>query len=192
MSFLNRIFNGRPEIYQQRKWTEAELVAQGFLYYPPVKRVTMAKQLSPDEAPKVIKTEWDTITATAGYYIAYVAGDKIKPNLDDYEPRPIEPHIFRDTYRPWDEKGYRPTSTEKHLDKLGCKPYYKTTGVWAKRLKKDTYVQSIESSKPSVAPAGAWLCIGTEGEPWTVTHEWFHTRYRMPGQTTAKPATKRV
>ena len=95
MSFLNRIFNDRPKIYQQRKWTEAELVTQGFLYYPPVKRVTMVKQLTENEAPKVIKTDWDTITATAGYYIAYVAGDKIKPNLDDYEPRPIEPHIFR-------------------------------------------------------------------------------------------------
>ncbi len=192
MSFLNRIFNGRPKIYQQRKWTEAELIAQGFLYYAPVKRVTMVKQLTENEAPKVIKTEWDTVTATAGYYIAYVAGDKIKPNLDDYEPRPIEPHIFHETYRPWDEQGYRPTSTENHLSKLGCKPYYKTTGVWAKRLRKDTYVQSIESSKPSVAPAGAWLCIGTEGEPWTVTHEWFRTRYKMPGQMTATPATKRA
>ena len=63
----------------------------------------------------------------------------------------------------------------------------KKAGVWAKRLKEDTYVQSIESSGPSVAPAGAWLCIGTEGEPWSVTSEWFHTRYIVPDRHASKP-----
>jgi hypothetical protein len=192
MSFLNRLFNGKPRVYQQRKWTERELVAQGFLYYAPVKRVTMVRQLPPAESPKIIKTSWDTITATAGYYIAYVAGDKLKANLDDYEPRPIEPHIFRATYKPWDVKGYKPTPIERHLWELGCRPFYKTTGVWAKRLKEETYVQSIESSKPSIAPSGAWLCVGTEGEPWSVTDNWFRTRYQPPGRTSAKAAVKRA
>jgi hypothetical protein len=186
MGLFDRIFTGRPKIYQQRKWTEQELVAQGFLYYPPIKRVTMVRQLPASESPKVIRTAWDTITATTGYYIAYVAGNTLKKRLDDYEPRPIEPHIFHATYLPWDEPGRKPSPTEAHLMKLGCRPYYKIAGVWAKKLTEPTFVQSIESSKPSLAPAGAWLCVGTEGEPWTVTEQWFRTRYRSPGKTTAQ------
>lgn len=187
MGLLNRIFSGKPRVYQQRHWTEAELVAQGFLYYRPYKRVTMVRQLPAHESPKVIKTGWDTITATTGYYIAYVAGNTLKENLDDYDPRPLEPHIFLATYHPWDEPGRKPTPTEAHLMRLGCRPYYKVAGVWAKRLEEDTYVQSIESAKPAIAPAGAWLCIGTAGEPWSVTEDWFHMRYQMPGEPHSQP-----
>lgn len=181
MKFFSRIFGEKPRIYQQRQWTEAELVAQGFLYYPPIKRVTMVRRLPKEEAPKVIKTAWDTITATAGYYIAYVAGTTLKAKLDDYEPRPLEPHIFETTYKLWDEQKWKPNPTEKHLMQMGCKPYYKIAGVWAKKLKHDTYVQSIESSKPSLIPTGAWLCVGTSGEPWSVTEDWFRTRYQRVG-----------
>jgi hypothetical protein len=180
MSLFSRIFGDKPRVYQQRKWTDEQLRAQGFHYYKPRKRITMARMLPAAEAPKIIKTSWDTIVARAGYYIAYVAGDKVQKMLDDYDPRPIEPHIFMQTYRPWNEPNYKPTPPEAHLLKLGCKPYYKIAGVWAKRLKEETWVQSIESSKPSLAPAGAWLCVGTEGEPWTVTNEWFHERYILP------------
>jgi hypothetical protein len=28
-----------------------------------------------------------------------------------------------------------------------------------------------------LAPAGAWLLIGTDGEPWSVTDAWFQTHY---------------
>jgi hypothetical protein len=192
MNFFSRLFNGKTKVYRQRKWTEEELVADGFLYYSPVKRVTMVRQLPKSESPKVIKTPWDTITATTGYYIAYVAGNKLKAKLDDYEPRPIEPHIFHQTYKPWDVQGQKPTRTEAHLLSLGCRPYYKTTGVWAKRLRESTYVQSIESAKASLAPAGAWLCVGTEGEPWTVTQDWFRARYLMPGRKTSKTLVKRA
>jgi hypothetical protein len=180
MSLFSRIFGDKPKVYQQRKWTDEQLRAQGFHYYKPRKRISMARMLPASEAPKIIKTSWDTIIARAGYYIAYVAGDKVQKTLDDYDPRPIEPRIFMQTYRPWNEPNYKPTPAEAHLMKLGCKPYYKIAGVWAKRLKEETWVQSIESSKPSRAPAGAWLCVGTEGEPWTVTNEWFHERYILP------------
>jgi len=187
MSLIDRKPAGRPPIYQQRAWTDQQLVAQGFQYYRPVKRVSMVRMLPPNEAPKIIKTAWDTIVAQAGYMIAYVAGDTLKKSLDDYEPRPIEPRIFAKTYKPWDEPSWKPSLTEKHLMELGCKPYYKTAGVWAKKLKQDTYVQSIESSKPTIAPAGAWLCVGTEGEPWSVTDDWFRLRYDQAGSSVSGP-----
>jgi hypothetical protein len=185
MSLFDRILGGgRPRVFQQHKWTDDQLVAQGFRYYKPRKRLTMARILPPEEAPKRIKTAWETIVAKAGYYIAYAPGKMFHKNLDDYDPRPIEPHIFQATYRPWRDPNWKPTATEKHLMKMGCKPYYKTAGVWAKRLKHETWVQSIESSKPVLAPVGAWLCVGTEGEPWTVTDEWFQERYIIPSSGT--------
>nr|MBA3874947.1 hypothetical protein [Anaerolineae bacterium] len=132
----------RPAIYQARKWTDRQLVEQGFEYYRPVKRVTMARLLPAAEAPKIIKTAWDTIVARPGYIIAYVAGDTLKSSLDEYDPRPIEPNIFAKTYKPWDDPRWKPSPTERHLMVLGCRPYYKMAGVWAKKLKQDTYVQS--------------------------------------------------
>ena len=181
MSLFERIFgNNRPRTFVQRKWTDEQLIAQGFRYYKPRKRITMARVLPSTEAPKVIKTSWDTIVAKAGYYIAYSPGDVLKQNLDDYDPRPIEPHIFKETYRPWKEPDWKPSRVERYLMKMGCKPYYKTAGVWAKRLKHETWVQSIESSKPALAPVGAWLCVGTAGEPWTVEDRWFRERYIIP------------
>jgi hypothetical protein len=183
MNSFNRFVAAKPAIYQQRHWTDQQLIAQGFQYYRPVKRLTMVRVLPPEEAPKTIKTSWDTIVAKAGYIIAYVPGDTLKKSLDDYDPRPIEPKIFAKTYKDWDEPNWKPTPTEKHLQQLGCKPYYKVAGVWAKKLKYDTYIQSKESSKPMLAPLGAWLCVGTEGEPWSVTEDWFKTRYIQPGST---------
>ncbi|MEP6987248.1 MAG: hypothetical protein ABI970_16715, partial [Chloroflexota bacterium] len=97
----------RPAIYQARKWTDRQLVEQGFEYYRPVKRVTMARLLPAAEAPKIIKTAWDTIVARPGYIIAYVAGDTLKSTLDEYEPRPIEPNIFAKTYKPWDDPRWK-------------------------------------------------------------------------------------
>lgn len=170
----------KPKIYQQRQWTDIQLLAQGFRFYTPIKRVTLVRQLPAAEAPLMIRTPYDTITATAGYYIAYQAGNVLRGHLNEYEPRPIEPHIFEKTYVPWDDPAWKPSATENHLLALGCKPYYKTAGVWAKHLREDTYVQSIESSKPSVAPSGAWLCVGVVGEPWSVTDSWFRSRYVIP------------
>lgn len=166
-------------IYRQRPWTPAELTRKSFQYYLPIKRVTLVRRLPAEEAPLTIKTPYDTLVAEAGYYVAYVAGEKLGQSLADYEPRPIEPHIFDDTYVPWDDASWKPTPTEAHLLQLGCKPYYKVAGVWAKRLKTPAYVQSLESPEMTLVPPGAWLCIGTAGEPWSVTDEWFHQRYQV-------------
>jgi hypothetical protein len=131
-----------------------------------------------------MKTSGNTITAEAGYWIAYAAGDVLKATLDDYKPRPIEPDIFAETYRRWDEPNWHKTPTQAHLQRLGCQSYYKFVGVWAKQLTADTQVQSIESAKPTLAPRGAWLCVGTDGEPWSMTDVWFQEHYWLPGRIT--------
>lgn len=169
------------KVYVQRDWTDQELVADGFLYYHPVKRITMARMLPPEEAPKTMKAAGHTVTAEAGYWIAYTAGKVLKDILDDYKPRPIEPEIFVETYKPVNNPNWHPTPTQSHLQRLGCQPYYKTAGVWAKQLTVETQVQSMESTEPSLAAKGTWLCIGVEGEPWTITEDWFQAHYRLPG-----------
>lgn len=183
-SIWRRIWQGRPKVYQQRKWTDDQLLAQGFAYYKPIKQVTLVRVLPASEAPLIIKTPYDTITAHAGFYIAYVAGTELRQHLHEYEPRPIEPHIFEKTYLVWDDPAWKPSTTQAHLLTMGCKPYYKIAGVWAKHLREDTYVQSIESSHPSLAPVGAWLCVGIAGEPWSVTDAWFRSRYVIPHDST--------
>src|SRR5579871_2020505 len=89
----------QQKVYVQRQWTNQELMADGFLVYRPVKRITMVRILPPEEAPKTMKASRNTITAEAGYWIAYAAGATLKRTLDDYEPRPIAPGIFAKTYR---------------------------------------------------------------------------------------------
>ncbi len=169
------------KVYVQRDWTDQELVADGFLYYRPVKRITMARVLPPEEAPKTMKAAGHTVTAEAGYWIAYRAGKVMKGKLDDYKPRPIEPKIFTETYRPLNNPNWHPTSTQFHLQQLGCQPYYKAAGVWAKQLTVETQVQSMESTEPSLVAKDTWLCIGVEGEPWAITEAWFQAHYRLPG-----------
>jgi hypothetical protein len=171
----------QQKVYVQRHWTDQELITAGFLSYRPVKRITMVRMLPPEEAPKTMKASGNTITAEAGYWIAYVAGEVLKETLDDYKPRPIEPDIFAETYRPWDEPNWHPTPTQAHLQRLGCQPYYKFASIWAKQLVIATQVQGMESDEPSLAPKGAWLCVGTKGEPWSITEAWFQGHYLLPG-----------
>jgi hypothetical protein len=88
----------------------------------------------------------------------------------------VEPRIFESTYREWDEK-FEPTSSMKKLMELGCKPYYKAAGVWAKDLHTDTYIQSLEHEKPVLVQEGRYLAIGTEGEPYHMSDQSFSNRY---------------
>jgi hypothetical protein len=180
MGIFRRLRKNRIPVIRQRAWTHEELRRHGFRYYACRKRVTLARRLPPEEAPKVIYTPWDTIIAQAGYYILYQPGETVQDNLDDYAPRPVEPHIFAQTYAPYRDPDWQPTPAEAHLIRLGCKPFYKTVGVWARRLTEPTYVLSLESVEPSLAPVGAWLCVGSMGEHWTVTDEWFMMRYIVP------------
>jgi hypothetical protein len=91
--------------------------------------------------------------------------------------------LFRQTYRQWDEPDWKPNAAENHLMENGCRPFYKAVGVWAKRLRKSAYVQSLESPEPVLVPPGRWLCIGTEGEPYNMNDGNFRTRYIVPAET---------
>lgn len=165
------------DVITQRDWTEQELSAEGFCYYPRKKQLIMARELTKAESPMTIKTEWDTLVATAGYMICYDPGMTVRPALKDYYHWPVHPDHFVQTYQTWDQAGLSPTA--KHLLLLGCKPYYKAQGVWAKRLTESLYVQSVESPEPALIPDGAWLLIGIKGEPYHTSNEDFLSRYDL-------------
>jgi hypothetical protein len=167
------------QVYIQRDWKDEALLVDGFQSYYPVKRITMMRLLPLEEAPETMASAGNIVTAEAGYWVAYEAGYKLKETLDEYHPRPIEPNIFARTYRLWDEPKRHLTPPQAHLQRLGCQAYYKTANVWAKLLTTEVWVQSIESAEPTLVPAGEWLCIGVEGEPWSMTEVWFQAHYRL-------------
>lgn len=170
------------EILKQRNWTKDDLIAQGFRYYDRKRQVVMARVLPPGEAPKTIRLKWDTLVAHAGYMICYDVSDgRTRAKLDDYEHWPVEPDIFAKTYRPWDT-AFKPSAPEKHLYELGCRPFYKFAGLWAKKVVKPVYVQTIESVKPVEVPIGAYITIGIKGEPTSMSAEEFYMRYEPPAQ----------
>jgi hypothetical protein len=172
------------DVLKQRAWTKGQLIADGFQFYDRKKTVVMARELLASESPKTIKLEWDTLVAKAGYMICYDVSDgKLHSKLDEYEHWPVEPDIFLKTYRRWDAENdpWTPTPPEKHLLKLGCKPYYKFAGLWAKKvIDKPIYVQTIESIEPVPVPVGAWITIGIKGEPTSMPEEEFYERYQRP------------
>src|ERR1043165_356291 len=98
-------------IYIQRYWTDLELLADGFRSYRSIKRITMARMLPINEAPKDISTAGNKIIVQAGYWIAYTSGDVLKETLDEYQARPIDPTIFNRTYCRWNEPNSQLTIT---------------------------------------------------------------------------------
>lgn len=146
----------------QRNWTKSELLELGFRYYRRPKRVTMVRELPQSEAPLFI----GTLVAEAGYMICFEAGHLVRAKLYDYPHRPVRPDHFEALYQLWDEPDWQPTLPEKHLMSLGCDPYYNNGGVWARKLEQDTEVQSTESPRPAIVPAGDWLLIGAKGAAW--------------------------
>ncbi len=167
---------------QREGWTEKALSDSGFKYYDRQKMVEFARLLPPEEAPLTIKTDWDTLIAEEGFFICFRAGDEVNDSLYDYEHWPLHPDHFKDLYEPWEEdKKWEPKDGEKHLLLLGCKPYFRNTGVWAKKLDKEFKLQSPESKGSIYAPVGAWLLIAAKGSAWgapySTTDENFRSRY---------------
>lgn len=110
--------------------------------------------------------------------MVYDPGDGIRQDsIDDYNHWPVRSDIFRRTYRVWDESNWQPNDAEHHLMAQGCLPYYKHSGVWAKRLTEPVWMQSLESVQPVEVPPGRWLVIGTEGEPYHEADARFRERY---------------
>lgn len=159
------------------RYTAERLRSAGFRYFDVRKRLTMARLLPESEAPKYIPTDYEMLVATAGYYICYQPTADRKTHLDDYHHWPVAPQHFNQTYCPWDEPNWKPSSAEVHMMQQGCKPYYKHAGVWARRATKPLKVQSLESQEPLEVPVGAWICVGINGEPYVVSDEDLKQRY---------------
>jgi hypothetical protein len=176
-------------VLRQQKWTEEELIAADFKLYYPTKRLVMARIL-PDV--KNIEITLETLVARKGDIICYTPGHVVHQNLDDYDHWPVRYDLFRQTYRQWDEPDWKANLAENHLMQHGCRPFYKASGVWAKRLHKGVYVQSLESRDPVLVPPGRWLCIGTEGEPYNMNDVNFRTRYIVPPETLTERIVWRV
>lgn len=166
------------KVIKQRDWTEEELHAQGFNQYERKKQLVMARPLRRSEAPKrIITSSGEELIAQAGAIICYNPGDQVRPTLNDYDHWPVEREIFRQTYKAWDESDWHPSPPEKHLMGLGCEPYYKVAAVWAKKLDKATYIQSLEHEKPELVSGGRYVVIGAKGEPYSVNNSSFTRRY---------------
>lgn len=179
------------DIIRQRNYTRDELIALGYEYFERIKEVTMVRQLSPEEAPKSMKTEWgEMLTAQAGYYICYQPGSTVHSTLDEYHHWPVEPSIFERTYRRWDQS-WRPTPTQHHLLKLGCQPYYKASGVWAKKLDEPVLLQSLEHAEPVKVQTGMYVAIGVDGEPYSMGETTILDRYQKPGRSQVLRIIKR-
>ncbi|MFC1960247.1 hypothetical protein ACFLYO_06020 [Chloroflexota bacterium] len=165
-------------VIRQRQWTDEELAQAGFTYYNRQKQLVLARKLPAAEAPKIIQASWATLTAEAGMIICYNPKTyAAMSSLDDYDHWPVQPEIFAQDYAPWDDPERTSTPAEIHLIKAGCNPYYKKAGAWARQLTEPTYVQSLESQEPVQYPPGAWLCIGSKGEPWAQDDNAFRSRY---------------
>ncbi len=165
-------------VIKQQKWTEPELNRAGFEKFDRIKQVVMARRLPESEAPLLIQTEWgEELVAETGYAICYSAGEVIQSKLSDYYHWPVEPYIFDDTYRPWDQRQWQPTPTEQHLKELGCRPFYKLASVWAKEITHPIWMQSPEHREPVEVGPGRYLVIGARGEPYTMSIDEFNSRY---------------
>lgn len=156
---------------------QARLRRYGFNYHDTQRRIVLARVLPPEEAPMHIETSYDNLIAEAGYYILYRPGDQLRDEREAYQHWPVRPDLFHATYKLLDEPGWQPSPQEAHLMSLGCTPYLRTAGVWAKQLSKGATVTSLESVEPVIVPAGAWLCVGYKGEPYSMRDEDFRVRY---------------
>lgn len=170
-----------PDVIKQKSWTEPELRAMGFQPYQRKREIIWARVLPPSEAPKAIKASDGTVLyAQAGHMICYRPGEEAQPSLDDYDQWPVEDQIFAETYTRAEET-LRLSPAERHLAIAGCLPYYKASGVWAKEITEDTYVQSLEHPQPVLVESGHMMAIGTRGEPYAMSQDDFHTRYEPEG-----------
>ncbi len=168
------------EIIRQKNWTADELTKAGFRYFPRKKHLVMARYLPEAEAPMTITFDYEAVTVEAGYVIVYDPGTEVQKSLNDYDHWPCRPDIFFSNYKPWDEPDWRPTPAQRDVMRYKCKPCYKYRGVWAKKLSTPIYVQTVESTQPTLIPAGAWLGIGDSGDPYSMTDEIIKARYILP------------
>lgn len=166
------------DVVRQRNWDEDELQKQGYKYYTRKKQVVMARKVPDEEAPKTIITaQGDELIAEKDYIICYYAGDEVYDTLEEYDHWPVAPTIFAKTYKRWDDDNWHPSPSEAKLQELGCKPYYKFIGVWAKKVDESLLMQSLEHDQPVSVEPGKYIAIGADGEPYSMGENTLHARY---------------
>ncbi len=162
------------KVLRQREWTEEQLMQAGFRKYNRRPNLIMAH---PINVGAEVDTDYETLSIGSKHMMCYNPGEVVHDSLTAYEHWPVRMDIFTNDYRDWEFPQWSPTPPQKRLMSFGCKPYYKIAGVWAARLKRPIFVQSIESPQPVEIPAGAWLCIGGMGEPYSMPEDEFVKRY---------------
>ena len=91
-------------VIRQQSKTDSQLKRDGFKDYSRKKELVMARRLPAADAPLEIKTNWgETLIAKAGYMICYNTANQFFDNVSQYDHWPVEPQIFEETYKPWDE-----------------------------------------------------------------------------------------
>ncbi len=163
-----------PPILRQRRWTTKELLSLGFQYYNRIPAVVMAR---PHFGKFEIDSQLEKLTGEGEYMICYDARHASVHHVEQVPSWPVRADIFDKTYARWNVDGWQPNSLEAQLSLQGCQPYTKVSGVWAARLREAVLVQSLESATPVAIPSGAWLVIGTDGEPYGMEHNEFKGRY---------------
>ncbi len=166
----------QAKIYAQQQWSESELAGDGFQAYHPVKHLVMMVA-PPWRKPANLA---DDGPPAPRFWIPYLGGDRVDVKADDHRLQPIETELFQQRYRPWNDPDWKPSLTETRLQQMGCMPYFSIAPIWAKQLTSDTWVKANHQAEAVHIPAGEWLCISLEGEPWSETDASFQSQYHLP------------
>lgn len=171
----------RDDDFTLGSWSKAELTRIGFDYYESKRVVTMIRELAADESPLTIEIPGGPLVAEAGYLICFAAEHGLHTALYDYPHWPAAPEWFAAHYDPVDDPSWAPTAAQRHLMSLGCMPYVRRGGAWAKRVTRATKVQSAENPTPVIVPPGTWVCAlvdsGVVQGFWAMDDGSFHRRY---------------
>jgi hypothetical protein len=167
-----------PQIWRQQQWRDDDLRALSFRPYQTRRQLRMARVV--DDPGMIVDTTKEKLIAGEDYMLCYSPGTEALPKLADYDHWPVRFDLFHKNHSPWPQESWKPNPAEKHLMQNGCRPYYKSTPAWAKRLKTGVMVESLESQQPTRIPPGRWLVIGIEGEPYHTADDKFRQQYVVP------------
>lgn len=171
------------EVLQQRDWTDEDLLAAGFRFFLPRKRLVMARAMG---QARTIRTADGPLQALPGDMLCFRPDGRARARADEHEHWPVRRDLFDQNYQRWDE----PLPDLPDLPvffQSGHTAWYKHRGVWARRLTARRRIQSLESARPVQVRAGQWLLIGSAGEPWHMDDDAFGGRYFLPGECEARP-----
>lgn len=166
------------EKFEQREWTEEQLLEAGFKWYERKPELLMATVCW---ERRVIKATWGDLIAEPGDIII------VEPDVDcsawglwDYHHWPIAMDNFLKNYEPWPyEKYFDNDAAEELALYYGCFPVIRIGGIWAKPMELGFLAKSRESAYYDEYPAGAWLCIDSEGGPYVQDEFGFRGRYSV-------------